>query len=136
RRQALEVHFARFVGAVFAPHHGKDAEFGDVRIAAKDFLDSRVLFGGDAVFGGDFGSYLNFSQGRCHQAIAFAAPTRASTMDLKMTRPSAESSAGSMARSGCGIRPATLRSRLQMPAMLCIEPLGLPATSSDPSGVV
>src|SRR5262249_12829548 len=100
------------------------------------FLDARVLFGGNAVFRGDLRSHFNFGCCRGHYAVAFAAPTRASTIDLKTTRPSAESSAPSIARSGCGIRPPTLRSRLQIPAMLCIEPLGLPAASSEPSGVV
>ncbi len=56
RGQALEVHFARFVGAVLAPHHAKDAELGDVRITPKDFSDTRVFFGSEAVFGGDLTS--------------------------------------------------------------------------------
>ena len=42
-----------FVGAVLAPHHAEDAEFGEVRIAAEDFLDARVFVGGEAVLGGD-----------------------------------------------------------------------------------
>src|SRR5262249_7114112 len=42
--QSLEMDFARFVGAVLAPHHGEDAEFGDIGIAAKDLLDARVFF--------------------------------------------------------------------------------------------
>src|SRR5262249_18790453 len=135
RGQTFEVNLARFVGAVLTPHHGKNAKFRDIRIAPENFLDARVLFRGDAVFRSDFRSDFDFRCGSCHYAVAFAVPTRASTMDLKMTRPSEESSADSMARSGCGIRPATLRSRLQMPAMLCIEPLGLPAASLQPSGV-
>src|SRR3979409_2566183 len=71
----------------------------------------------------------------CH-AVAFAAPTRASTIERKITRPSAESSADSTARSGCGIRPATFLSRLQIPAIFAVEPLGFPAASSEPSALV
>src|ERR1700730_16129067 len=71
-----------------------------------------------------------------YQAVALAAPTSASIIERKITRPSAESRADSTARSGWGIRPATLRSRLQMPAMLVIGPLGFPAASLEPSGVV
>ena len=42
----------------------------------------------------------------------------------KIHLPSSLPSSGSQARSGCGIRPATLRRSLQMPAMFCSEPLG------------
>jgi len=58
--QALEMDFAGFVGAVLAPHDGEDAEFGDVGIAAENFLDAGVLAGGNAVFGGDGGSDFDF----------------------------------------------------------------------------
>ena len=60
RGEALQVYFARFVGAVLAPHHGENAEFGDVGIAAEDFLDARVFLWRYAVFGGDLGSDSNF----------------------------------------------------------------------------
>src|SRR5260370_1308053 len=136
RGQPLQMHFARFVRAVLAPHHGENAKLGNVGIAAENFLNARVLFGGHAVFRGDFRGDFNFRGCRSHQAVAFAAETSDSTSDRKITRPSAEPSANSTARSGCGIRPATLRSRLQMPAMLWSEPLGLPAESFPPSGVV
>jgi len=64
--QALQVNFARFVGAVLAPHHAEDAEFGDVWVAAKDFFHAGVFFGGEAVLGGHFGSDSNFSAGGSH----------------------------------------------------------------------
>ena len=118
RGQALQVHFARFVGAVLAPHHAEDAQLRDVRIAPEDLFDARVFFGGEAVFGGDLGRNFDFGSCGSHQAVAFAAPTSASTMERKIVRPSVEPSAASTARSGCGMRPATLRPRLQMPAML------------------
>ena len=57
---------AGFVGAVLAPHHAEDAEFGDVGIAAENFLDARVFFGGEAVFGGDFGRDFDFDLGGGH----------------------------------------------------------------------
>ena len=41
----------------------------------------------------------------------------AADIDWKTTRPSVEPISGSVARSGCGIMPITLRSRLRMPAM-------------------
>ena len=66
RGKALEMYFAGFVGAVLAPHHGENAEFGDVGIATENFLDARVLFGSDAVFGGDFGSDFNFGERGSH----------------------------------------------------------------------
>jgi len=34
RGQALQVDFAGFVGAVLAPHHAENAEFGNVRVTA------------------------------------------------------------------------------------------------------
>ena len=43
------------------------------------------------------------------------------------------------ARSGCGIKPSTFRSRLQIPAMACSEPFGFasrsPGAASWPLGV-
>src|SRR5208282_16923 len=59
-RQAFQVHFARFVGAVLAPHHTENAELGDVGIAAQDLLNARVFVTCDAVFGGNFRSHFDF----------------------------------------------------------------------------
>src|SRR5206468_3804993 len=100
-------------------------------VAAKDLLNARVLLARDAMFGGDFGGHSNFGASSGHvsglrqrfeavgsaHAVALAAPTSASTMERKMTRPSEKPRAHSTARSGWGIKPATLRSRLQTPAM-------------------
>src|SRR5207247_8893369 len=78
------------------------------------------------MFGGDFGSNSNFGASGGHvsdlqqrtdtanatfHAVAFAAPTSASTMERKITRPSAEPRADSTARWGWGMRPGTLLSR-------------------------
>src|SRR5437660_12471080 len=60
RGQALEMNFARFVGAVLAPHHAENAQLGDVRFAAEDLPDARVFFPGQAVFRGDFRSVFHF----------------------------------------------------------------------------
>ena len=46
RRQPLQMHARGFVGAVLAPHHAEDAQFGEVRIAAQNFLDARVFVWG------------------------------------------------------------------------------------------
>src|ERR1700733_3386025 len=59
-----------------------------------------------------------------------------SISERKITKPSAEPIGASTARSGCGIRPSTLRSRLHTPAMFASEPFGFPAASFLPSGVV
>ncbi len=50
----------------------------------------------------------------------------------RILRPSAEPSAASEARSGCGIRPTTLRAALQTPAMARALPFTLAAASSWP----
>src|SRR5580765_5829136 len=60
RGQALQVHFARLIGAVLAPHHTENTEFGDVGVAAENLLDARVLVARNAVFGGDFRSHFDF----------------------------------------------------------------------------
>jgi len=58
--------FARFVGAVLAPHHAEDAQLGDVWLAPEDLLYARVFFGGEAVFGGDFRRYSDFGASGSH----------------------------------------------------------------------
>ncbi len=50
RGQALQVHARRFVGAVLAPHHAEDAEFGERGLApAEQLLDLLVFVGREAV---------------------------------------------------------------------------------------
>ena len=66
RGQALQVHFARFIGTVFAPHHAENTEFSDVGIAAENLLDARVLVARNAVFGGDFRSHFDFGANGSH----------------------------------------------------------------------
>ena len=66
RRQALQVNFARLVGAVLAPHHAEDAQLGDVWLAAEDLLDAGVFVGGEAVLRGDFRRYSDFGASGSH----------------------------------------------------------------------
>src|SRR6266851_3250532 len=53
----------------------------------------------------------------CSASIVF-------NIERKIFAPSALPSRASHARSGCGINPNTLRSRLQTPAMFSIDPFG------------
>ena len=57
RRQPLQVHPRRFVGAVLAPHHAEDAKFGERGLAsAQQLLDFFVFVGREAVLPDDLGS--------------------------------------------------------------------------------
>src|SRR5205823_4357173 len=55
------------------------------------------------------------------------------TIDLKIASPSVLPNNASEQRSGCGIRPRTLRPRLQMPAMLRADPFGFDSRVTRPS---
>src|SRR5262249_32884045 len=48
-RQSPEVHAARLVRAVLAPHHAEDAELGVARLATERTQDDGVLVGADLV---------------------------------------------------------------------------------------
>ena len=61
RRQPAQMHFARLVGAVLAPHHAEDAELGEIRLAPENCLNASVLFGGEAVLGRQFLRNSDFS---------------------------------------------------------------------------
>src|SRR5207253_2585835 len=50
--QAAKVDLARLVGAVLAPHYAEDAEFSQVGLTPQDGQHARVLFGRQAVVGG------------------------------------------------------------------------------------
>ena len=57
RRQPLQVHARRLVGAVLAPHHAEDAEFGERGFAsAEQLFDFFVFVGREAVLPDDLGS--------------------------------------------------------------------------------
>ena len=57
RRQPLQMHARGFVGAVLAPHHAEDAQFGDGGLAsAQQLFDLLVFVGREAVLPDDLGS--------------------------------------------------------------------------------
>ena len=58
-----------------------------------------------------------------------------STSERSIFSPSFMPSTSSLARSGCGIIPRTLRPSLQMPAMFSSDPLGFASSVSSPCGV-
>src|SRR5664280_197966 len=49
RGQALQVNARRLVGAVLAPHHAEDAQFGERRLAAQRLQDAVVFFRRDSM---------------------------------------------------------------------------------------
>src|SRR6266513_1932684 len=55
-----------------------------------------------------------------------------SIIERKIFAPSALPRCASEARSGCGIKPKTFRARLQIPAMLWIEPFGFASGTTWP----
>src|SRR5207253_9435425 len=61
--QTLHVHARGLVGAVLAPHHAEDAQFGERGFAsAKQLLDLLICLGSEAVLPADFGT--DFLAGR------------------------------------------------------------------------
>src|SRR5439155_6315989 len=119
-RQRLQMHARALITAVLGPHHGEDAELGQVRFPAKKPHDPIVFVGLEAVAFDRLG-------------IDGHAVANAFTMDSRMTRPSTQPRAGSAARSGWGIMPTTFRASLQMPAIACSDPFGFATSSSRPS---
>src|SRR5271157_5539262 len=73
RRESLQVHSRRLVGAVLAPHHAEDAQLGERRLAPERFQNAVVFFRrdpmvaehfwSDAWFLGDAGCALNWVHG-------------------------------------------------------------------------
>src|SRR5688572_12108150 len=124
-RQRLEVHARALVAAVLRPHHGEDAKLGETRLASQRVEDALVLVAGEAVL---FEELIRDG----HLAVANAPCVTALRTDSNMTRPSALPTASSHARSGCGIRPTTLRFSLHNPAMLFTEPLGFASGVTSP----
>src|SRR5687768_3194225 len=102
------------------PHDGEDAELCHARLAAHDLQHQLVFLVGEAVLRNDVRRDLGGRSG--HES--------ASTMLANSALPSVEPCSGSIAFSGCGIRPSTFLVRLKMPAMLRADPLGLASSSS------
>src|SRR5271157_2136836 len=73
RREPLQVHSRRLVGAVLAPHHAEDAQLGERRLAPERFQNAVVFFWrdpmvaehfwSDAWFLGDDGGAVNWVHG-------------------------------------------------------------------------
>ena len=136
--ELLQVHLGRLVGAVLGPHHRVHRQLRAGRPAAQDLLDPGVLVAGQAQLGerlGPLGARLGGLHGVQRGtppggAHALTEPaSRLVSTELKKPKPSALGPvSGSMACSGCGIRPTTLPASLQMPAMSRYEPFGLPPT--------
>ena len=51
---------------MLAPHHAEDAEFGEVGVAAQNFLRARVFVGGKTVLGRDLRRDFNFGVNHRH----------------------------------------------------------------------
>ena len=64
---------------------------------------------------------------------AFASSASVLAIEQNTIRPSALARRSSDARSGCGIMPSTFLSRLQIPAMLSMEPFGFESGHTLPS---
>ena len=125
RRQLLQMDARALVAAVLGPHHREDAELGQRRLALHRAHDAIVLVRLEAVTledGRIDGAHTKMSSRAAQNTLPGAA---ALITDSNSTRPSSLPSAASHARSGCGIRPTTLRASLQMPAMLLTEPFGI-----------
>ena len=62
--QTLQVHARGLVGAVLAPHHAEDAQFGERGFAsAKQLLDLLIFLESEAVLPDDFGSDFRACRG-------------------------------------------------------------------------
>jgi len=113
--ELLQMQPRALVGAVLAPHDAEDAQLRVGGLAAQNREDLLVFFRRELVrlnnLRGDFAhDYLTAIE---------------ETMERNSTRPSVEPISGSLARSGWGISPSTLRSRFRIPAMSRSEPFGL-----------
>src|SRR4029079_15495057 len=110
RRQAAQMRFRGFVGAMLVPHRRNDAELGEARIASDQLAKALVFVGLQPVLGDKLWRDLR-SVGD-HQA--------ASSVSIKLSnrrRPSVGPTTGSTGFSGCGISPRTFRFSDKMPAI-------------------
>ena len=112
-RQGSQVHAGTLVAAVLRPHHREQPQLGQIRFAAHQLDDPRVLIRRQAMPREQAGI-----DGR-HLVTACSRPRSASVAitDSNRTRPSALPTTRSQARSGCGIKPTTFRPSLQRPAI-------------------
>ena len=73
---------------------------------------------------------------RLADVLDYLAVAITSERDSNILKPSVQPKAGSLARSGCGIIPSTLRPGLQIPAILSSDPLGFASELTSPDGSV
>src|SRR5262249_27409874 len=99
-----------------------------VRFTAKQLFDVLEFVGSDVMLIENFGSYSH----SCDQALSLIISRKLSAIERKMIRPSLLPRVLSLARSGCGISPMTLRWRLQMPAIFLSDPLTFAASAISP----
>ena len=151
RRQGAQERPRALVAAVLAPHDAEHRELEVVGRAAELDPDRRELLVGDArgpggaarpapscaVAGasrpGAIGSTVTGRPRRPGPA-AEARSAADSTSERRIGRPSAEPRIPSAARSGWGIRPATLPPGASTPAIAWSDPLGFASGSLDPAG--
>ena len=126
-RQRLQVHARALVAAVLRPHHGEDAQLGRGSARGRATRRSAVLVGasGRGARGCLVVRRCIVMRGRSRAARATAPDANGGTTDSNITQAVGLPSAISQARSGCGIRPTTLRRSLQMPAMLFDRAVGI-----------
>src|SRR6478735_3191469 len=100
-RQFLQMNPRALVTAVFGPHHRKNPEFGQRRLASEGFDDAVVFVWGEPVPLKDRGV------DGAHEAAVLMRPCAATCerTDSNKTSPSVLPSTDSHARSGCGISP-------------------------------
>src|SRR5215468_12780778 len=107
---------------MLAPHRREHAELSQVRRTLEDREGALELLRRQPECGSE-------GSGDSAPAIHCNAPTRPS----KNARPSVLPSSGSVAFSGCGIRPRIVRLSLRMPAIARAEPLTLSASVNSPA---
>jgi hypothetical protein len=118
---------------MLAPHHAEHRELEVVRVtAAQPVADGVELVVGHAETAVQ---RLDRTLGHRHRdptatAVSFAARAALSTSERTIPKPSAEPRSASDARSGCGMRPATLPAAFITPAMARSEPFGFEAAST------
>ena len=121
RGKLLQMNARALVGAMLAPHHAENAEFGLGGFAAQQAHDLVVFRFGELVCAITSGVIVLMMWRRKGAHVG----KRTQRPVSKIVRPSVAPIRGSAARSGCGIMPITLRPSLRIPAMFRCEPFGL-----------
>src|SRR5262249_44813883 len=145
-----QVHLARLVRAVLAPHDRVHGELGLGGPAAEDLADPLVLVVGEPQLREGLGSVRRGARpvdgvgaveghtaghgradigGAGHDVVALSYAARWRSTELKKPSPSVDGPVrASTACSGCGMIPTMLPSGLRIAAMPRCDPFGLPPT--------